>query len=221
MSDSEIKLISLSCWRKFEDGSVGQPTKDPVCLAMVNRIDLLGLMASMWYSSTILESIKFACRTVVSRTDRGHRSTITMKDLPFDIHCHVRADGLACCVIASQDYPQRVAFGLAFNTMNFFDAKIGEKWKTVERDLFLEPEMMKTDLNVFQDPKNDKMCKIQSDLDAVKDVMRQNIQEILKRGETLDDVLSKSTDLSQSSKQFYESSEDLNSCWRRWGCSIM
>ena len=175
----------------------------------------------MLYSSTINESIRFACRTVVANTARGHRATITMKDLPFDVHCHVRTDGLACCVIASQAYPQRVAFGLAFNTMNSFDAKIGEKWKSVERDLFLQPDMMKKDLDLFQDPKNDKMCKIQADLDAVKDVMRQNIQEVLKRGETLDDVLSKSTDLSESSKQFYEQSEDLNSCWRRWGCTIM
>lgn len=226
MAEDEIKLISLSCWRKFDDNIYKidqQPSsgvKDPVCLAMVNRLDLLGLMASMWYSSTIKESITFACRTVVSRTERGHRSTITMKDLPFDVHCHVRSDGLACCVIASQAYPQRVAFGLAFNTMTFFDAKIGEKWKSVQRDLFLDPEQMKKDLDLFQDPKNDKMCKIQADLDGIKDIMRQNIEEILKRGETLDDLLAKSTDLSESSKQFYEKSSDMNSCWKRY-CSIM
>lgn len=215
MSDDEPKLLSLSCWRKFDD------TKEPICLAMVNRIDLLGYMVSMWYGSTVKESIIFGCRTVVGRTPLGHRATITMKDLPFDIHCHVRADGLACCVIASQNYPARVAFGLAFNTMDFFDKKIGDKWKIQQRDLFLEPEVLKKDLDLFQDPKNDKMCKIQADLDSIKEVMRQNIDEILKRGESLEGLLEKSTDLSESSKQFYEKSEDMNSCWRRWGCSIM
>eukprot|EP00461_Guttulinopsis_vulgaris_P003230 UN03231 len=80
---------------------------------------------------------------------------------------------------------------------------------------------MKQDLDTFQDPKNDKMCKIQSQLDEVKDIMRQNIDEILKRGETLDGLLEKSSDLSESSKQFYEKSSEANSCWRRWGCEIM
>jgi synaptobrevin family protein YKT6 len=54
--------------------------------------------------------------------------------------------------------------------------------------------------------------KIQKDLDEIKEIMHKNIDEILKRGETLDQLVEKSEEMSASSVHFYKQSKKVNSC---------
>lgn len=58
----------------------------------------------------------------------------------------------------------------------------------------------------------DGLSKVQSELDELKEIMVQNIETVLKRGEQLDDLVAKSADLSTKSKQFYKASKKVNSC---------
>jgi len=65
----------------------------------------------------------------------------------------------------------------------------------------------------YQNPNDvDAISKIQKDLDETRDVMVQNIDKLLQRGEKIDDLLSKTEDLSASSKVFMKKSQSLNSC---------
>lgn len=46
--------------------------------------------------------------------------------------------------------------------------------------------------------------------------MSKNIEEVLKRGETLDSLMEKSTDLSATSLQFYKKAKKTNQCCKAY-----
>lgn len=97
--------------------------------------------------------------------------------------------------------------------MDQFEKLSEGKWKNIDVDQGLEPEFLAETMKEWQDPNSaDKLTKIQKNLDEIKDVMHKNIEEILKRGETLDSLMDKSQDLSASSKMFYHKAKDQNKC---------
>jgi synaptobrevin family protein YKT6 len=196
-----VQLIGLSVWRHNGD-------QEPIRLAESVKLDQF----SIWTRGSIRENLTFACRTIVKRTERGCRQTVGLTDVPFKVHIYVRFDGLTGIVVSDEDYPQRVCFALISQTLDKFTEKVGDKWQRINQDQDVEPGFMKEDLQHFQDPKNDKINKIQSDLDEIKDVMHKNMNELLKRGETLDTLLDKSSDVSMMSKQFYHKAKKTNSC---------
>jgi len=76
---------------------------------------------------------------------------------------------------------------------------------------------MAADLAKYQNWQDaDKLSKVQKSLDEVKEVMHRNIEEILKRGETLDDLMTKSADLSAVSVQFYKKAKKTNQCCKSY-----
>lgn len=69
------------------------------------------------------------------------------------------------------------------------------------------------ELNYVADVTNfDKIEKVNTQLKEVKEIMIENIEKILDRGEKLEDLLTKSQKLSETSKQFYKKAKKLNSC---------
>lgn len=68
-------------------------------------------------------------------------------------------------------------------------------------------------MNQYQDPKQaDPLLRMQDDLDETKIILRNTIEQVLVRGEKLDDLVSKSEDLSAQSKAFYKTAKKTNSC---------
>lgn len=68
-------------------------------------------------------------------------------------------------------------------------------------------------VNQYQDPKQaDPLLRMQEDLDETKIILRNTIEQVLVRGEKLDDLVSKSEDLSAQSKAFYKTAKKTNSC---------
>jgi len=133
---------------------------------------------------------------------------------PFQVHCYHGANGLAAVAVADKEYPQRVVYGLLNKTMEDVSrTAVGSNPSAVSRDSDEELPSMKKDLIEFQDPKqSDKLTKIQASLEEVKGVMANNIENLLARGEKLDDLMAKSEDLSGASVQFYKQAKKANSC---------
>ena len=124
-----------------------------------------------------------------------------------------RSDDLAGCVVTDTEYPVRVAYSLLNKCMAGFEKEVEQKWAKIDTDQKLEPEFMAADMKDYQNPtESDKISKIQKNLDDIKDIMSKNIDEVLKRGETLDSLMDKSEDLSASSKIFYKKAKDTNAC---------
>ncbi len=65
----------------------------------------------------------------------------------------------------------------------------------------------------LQDPAQaDKLTKIQRDLDETKVILHKTIESMLERGEKLDSLVDKSSDLSMASQMFYKQARKTNSC---------
>ena len=121
------------------------------------------------------------------------------------------------CLVADEEYPQRVAFGFIGNFMNDLVDKYGvDKLASASpsgEDVQLDLPTLEGDFRKYQDPKEaDKLLQIQKNLDDVKEIMQKNIEEVLKRGETLDSLMMKSNDLSKTSVTFYQTAKKNNQC---------
>jgi len=133
------------------------------------------------------------------------------------VHVFVRSDGLAAVVVADTEYPLRVAFSFLNKVLGDFEAKFGDQWKKQEKDQSLTPDFLQKDLSDFQDPKaGDKLLKIQEQLDDIKAIMYKNLEDVIARGKTIDQLVEDSERLSESSKMFYKDSKKLNSCCKSW-----
>lgn len=79
-------------------------------------------------------------------------------------------------------------------------------------------EDLKEWLSKYQDPKQaDAMSRVQSELDETKVILHDTMESLLKRGENLDDLVTKSDHLSLQSKHFYKQAKKTNS----WCCIVM
>ncbi|EAK89754.1 synaptobrevin/VAMP-like protein [Cryptosporidium parvum Iowa II] len=187
---------------------------------------------------TIQEHIAFHSRLLCSRVQQGNRVTVTF---PQDIgHCHIYIsnNGLGICCITSPDYPVRCAFSLLNEYLKTYidssknhDVLFSSDFTTTtnnnnsnNNNNSIASNIITKDQNEsipecdeifkkYQDPlNNDKIFKVQKDLDEVRDVMLKNIEDLLHRGETLDTLMQKSSDLSAASYQFYRSAKKNNQC---------
>ena len=64
----------------------------------------------------------------------------------------------------------------------------------------------------FQDPKEaDKLMKIEKELDDIQIMLTKTLNDLLERGEKLDELAKTSEDISDTSYNFYKKSKKANS----------
>jgi synaptobrevin homolog YKT6 len=125
----------------------------------------------------------------------------------------VRRDGLGGIVVADQEYPPRVAFALMNKLLDDYDKETSGGWKSAAGGSSQDWAPLTTAIAEYQDPsKADKISAIQKELDETTAVLSKTIDNVLERGEKLDDLVAKSRDLSTQSKVFYKQAKKTNSC---------
>jgi vesicle-associated membrane protein 7 len=73
---------------------------------------------------------------------------------------------------------------------------------------------LKKEAEFYSDPKNDKITKIKSEIGAVKEVMIDNIEKILERGDKIDNLIEKTGNLEKQSGEFQSKATQLkNKMW--------
>ena len=187
---------------------------------------------SFWTRGGVQQAAVFISRVVVARTEVGKIQSITPEGgkefdpdtVLTDFVCHVMVKGnkLALAMVTSKNYPRRVAFEVMQD--------LAKKWEEVHPN-WPEYAMQRVDKQMefpymvkvcksYEDPaKSDNILKIQNQLEDTKDIMLQNIESILARGESINELVEKTDDLEASSKIFFNNADKLNSCWGR--CSIL
>ncbi|KAF3543509.1 hypothetical protein DY000_02001153 [Brassica cretica] len=123
-------------------------------------------------------------------------------------------------------YPLRSAFSLldqdrrklfTSQVIDEYQKSFGETWKSTKEDSAPPWPYLGDVLTKFQDPAEaDKLLKIQRELDETKIILHKTIDSVLARGEKLDSLVEKSSDLSMASQMFYKKSKKMNSC-----CTIL
>uniref|UniRef100_A0ACD5X9Y5 Uncharacterized protein n=1 Tax=Avena sativa TaxID=4498 RepID=A0ACD5X9Y5_AVESA len=160
------------------------------------------------------EFIVFVARTVALRTAAGRRQTVQHEE--YKVHCY-NPNGLCAVVFTDDHYPDRSAHSILIKVLEEYQKNFGESWRTAEDKATQTWEYLDDALMKYQDPAEaDKLTKIQRDLDETKIILHKTIESVLQRGERLDSLVAKSSDLSAASQVFYKQAKKTNSC-----CTIL
>jgi len=148
--------------------------------------------------------------------------TIIDKKYPIDVALHLLSDSeytYIVSMITDTKYPSRVCKEMMLNVLNDFNINYKPKINTTSilKDLNIKNDLIISNIEKYQEASSYcKLEKIKDDIEEIKEVMMNNIEEMLKRGDKLEDLIKKSNDLSIESKRFLKASQKVNSC-----CSIM
>ncbi|GLD99783.1 hypothetical protein PINS_up008511 [Pythium insidiosum] len=195
-----MKIVAIQLLRQDENGA------DPVIVTASYEVSSFGY----FQRSGVREMINFFSKTFIKRTPAGQRQSVQHEE--YNCHVYVRRDRLSGIVVADQEYPPRVAFALLNKLMDEFDKETRGAWKT-HAGTPQDWAPLNTALQEYQDPsKADKISAIQKELDETTAVLSKTIDNVLERGEKLDDLVAKSQDLSTQSKVFYKQAKKTNSC---------
>jgi synaptobrevin family protein YKT6 len=150
-------------------------------------------------------------KTVAERTGPGQRQSVEEQD--YVVHCYGRSEGVAG-VIITKDYPHIAAHSVLSKLMDQFLSEVPlDTIKAAKADGDVSFPALQDYLNNYQDANQaSSIAKIQAELDETKIVLHKAIDSVLQRGEKLDDLVAKSSDLSAQSKMFYKSAKKQNSC---------
>jgi synaptobrevin family protein YKT6 len=161
----------------------------------------------------VKENLNFGARTATTRMKPGERSFIEDKqEKDFRSYVEIQKNGLAVVIVFDQEYPEKVVLLISREIVNEFNKVYTEKQlEAVTSDVNWPVPALETMIKKYQDPKEaDKLLKLQSELQEVNKIMTKNLDDILKRGETLETLMSKSKDVSGLSYNFYKKSREAN-----------
>jgi len=193
-----MKIYSISLLKKEASGST------QLCIEQ----DVSSF--SFFQRGTVGQFLTFFSKTLSERTATGTRQTVQEQE--YMCHAFSSANGLSGICIADAEYPARVAFGLLSKiTDEFAQEYPATKWTGA--DGATPYPALKTLLAKYQNPQEaDALSRIHKELDETKVILHKNMEDLLDRGEKLDDLVSKSEGLSSSAKMFYKQAKKTNSC---------
>ena len=131
-------------------------------------------------------------------------------------HCWTTSDGISATAITDNEYPEKAAYILLNNIIldfrEYFAADPGMYENAVKDMVGILPYPNLAEfLKKWQDPSEaDKLMKVEKDLFEVKEIMHQNLNDVLKRGENLETLMERSKDLNSVSVDFYKKAKKQN-----------
>lgn len=144
-----------------------------------------------FYRNSTKDLLRFLSKTVAERT-QNKKLCVTEKDYIVYIN---NTKNCTITAVTDKDYPSRVIFSMIDNIIN--EEKLIDLDKTIEK---------------YQNPNEaDQILKIQQSIETTKVTMVDAIDKVFERGEKIDDLVAKSSELSANSKTFYKQSKKMNS----------
>lgn len=179
---------------------------EPKLLANASDLSQFGF----FQRSSAKEFILFVGRTIAKRTPAGQRQSVQQEE--YMVHCYNR-NGLCGVVFVDAHYPLRSAFSVINKVLDEYQQVFGNSWQSVQADNSEAWPFLNQALTKYQDPTEaDKLLKIQKELDETKHILHKTIDGVLERGEKLDSLVDKSSDLSMASQLFYKQAKKTNQC---------
>lgn len=195
-----MKLLGIGILRFNSD------CEEAVMLVQACELSAFGF----FQRGSVREMITFFSKTIVKRTPPGQRQSVQNQE--YYVHVYMRTDGLCGCVTSDSEYPPRVAFTLLGKLLDDF-AAANPGWKGESRNEAISWPPLDDAITRYQDPAQaDQITRIQRNLDETREVLHQTIDQVLERGEKLEDLVERSGELSSQSKLFYKQAKRANSC---------
>jgi len=157
----------------------------------------------------------FFTRQLVGNAPTSTRQTTKHEE--YVMHVYLQGSGLAGVVIADEEYPERAAHSLIHKMLDAFTDEFKESWRENTKDNSMDfSGWLRNALKMYADPgEADKLQKIDEELRKTTKIMHQVLEKAISRGEKLEDLAAKSSDLSDRSKMFLKNAKKANRC-----CSI-
>ena len=197
-----MKILSIHIFSLYQS--------KPIILSSAFALSFI----SIFQRGTLKEFLNFHSRLVIERIAQDTYSQIQLqKGICYAIS---NSDKIGVTMVCDEEYPKRVAIDFLFkiieNFKNFIiENKIDLNTYIVDTDV--KYNNIKNEIEEWQDPtKKDNLMKLQDELNECVDIMRQNLNELIKREESLDSLIIKSQDLTESSKNFYKYAKKTNRC---------
>ena len=154
--------------------------------------------------------------TWLSRIPPGNKSTCLLEQNIGNCHCWTTGDGISATAITDLEYPEKAAYMLLNNLILDFreyfaaDPSVYENAVSDLKGKLPYPNIEEF-LKKWQDPHEaDQLMKVEKELFEVKEIMHQNLNDLLKRGENLDTLMERSKDLNAVSVDFYKKAKKQN-----------
>ncbi|KAH3763532.1 R-SNARE protein [Pelomyxa schiedti] len=124
------------------------------------------------------------------------RKSYTHENLTFNYIVSPMSVLFLC--VSDKEFPTRISFAYLQNLMaEYAPLKFNEEFLRSKMDFY------------SNDPKADKILTIKKDVEAAREVMVENIEAVLKRGEKLDDLLQKTDMLATHATTFQKGATKL------------
>lgn len=154
-----------------------------------------GFFTAIFHQPSV-QLFRFVSSTIVNRLIRnGKQGYNSVDDGDLCLHCYIGKERIFT-TITDKKYPPGVAYRL-LEEISRQDADMESLFKS------------------YQDPNNDVIYRIESDLEETKTVLMQNVEKLFQRGDKLEDLIEKSERLSAETKTFYKRARTSNR-WCPW-----
>jgi synaptobrevin family protein YKT6 len=169
---------------------------------------------SIFQRGTVKDFLKFHSRLVIERVELDTHAEVKLeKGICYAVS---NKDKIGLTMICDEEYPKRVAIDFLMKIHEEFKNFVAQKkldLSSYNSDDQVKYDYITQQIEEWQDPsKKDNLMKLQNELNDVTDIMKQNINELLKRGENLEKLMEQSKDLSATSVTFYKQAKKTNSC---------
>ncbi|KAJ2156599.1 palmitoyltransferase [Coemansia sp. RSA 552] len=198
-----MKVFQVAVIRPRER-ETGQP--GTLVLASASQLDSF----SFFNRGGAEEFMRFFSTTIAERTEVGQRQGISEGE--YMGYVYRSQPLLSTVVITDKEYPEMVAMELATKLAREFEQQ--HSAAAIERATGgVGFPAVQEYLAKYQDPQQaNTILKVQKELDETKQVLHKTIEGVLERGEKLDTLVDRSTELSNQSKMFYKTAKKTNSC---------
>ncbi|KAJ9454075.1 hypothetical protein DIPPA_70179 [Diplonema papillatum] len=190
--DAKIRYAVVSNW----GGPLGKPQ-------ILSEVSTSTVMNVPQITKVILEKIK----------SEDHKLTYTYDKFLFH---YIVSERICYLCMADEAMDRRIPFVFLEDTKKSFKKMYAERWGQVAtvKDLKdFTPELSKQ-LNIANTGSEDVIRKLKKDIDETKNIMNENIEKILVRGEKIDLLVERSNELDTGATQFRSSARTLR--WEMW-----
>ena len=193
-------------------------------LYIARAADGLVLVASMDSSSTSsndkMEMYKNQAKQLLKKLNPRSASKMSIETNPYIFH-YMIDQGICYLALTDKSYPKRLAFlfleEIAKDFTADLNAEYGENWMHTVDTVGRQYAFIKFDRIIqkkrreYSDPNSSSNIeKINSDLQSIHSIMRKTIDDVLDRGNKLEDVTNMSKQLASDSKSLKWGAKKLN-----------
>jgi len=129
------------------------------------------------------------------------------------IHYHILVDaGLIFLCMSDAEFAKRRAFSFLVDIKNLFVSQFGEAWQTaiaLQFDNQFSRTLQRRSEYFTNDPNSDKITAIKNEVEAAKNIVTENIELLIDRGDKIELLVDKTNELTEGSYQFKDKARKM------------